>query len=153
MRSQKKGGDRIGTCINATNHLLKTYVTIANIAKAISKRGQLVNLTNESVVHVADAVGLKAVRGSTAYPHVRIKKVFGYALPHFTRDGVWAVWGRKLKVHVTKLAQYVHTLLVQQHNLVEELQIQSGTFSARERLHCRAAVVASGEADDSTINN
>lgn len=58
----KKGDEKIGNYVEAVNHLLKSYATSANNAKATSKTGQLIKLVNESAEQVADAVRLKGER-------------------------------------------------------------------------------------------
>lgn len=74
-------GDRIGTYVEAMNHVMKSYATNANTAKAMSETSRRRKMPIESVVQFKDAVSLKSVTCGNAYPDERIKKVFIDGLP------------------------------------------------------------------------
>lgn len=84
----KKGDDKIWTYVAAVSHLLKSYATNANIARATSEVGQLVKLSNVSAVQFADAGRPKAVKCGRAYLDERTKKAFIDGLPLSIHSGV-----------------------------------------------------------------
>lgn len=115
--------------------------------------GQLVKLTNESAVHLADVARLKVARRGNAFFDERHKEVFINGLPITICSGARMFWSRKLKAHLTELSQYFDSLLDQQYRQVEKIVVEPSGVRGQERLRCRAVVTTVEGTDEATISS
>lgn len=84
----KKSDDVNGTCIELSSHLLQFPGTNASIVKAVSRTGQLLNLTNLLVAQFADTIRLTSVRYSNIYFVEHNKDAFTNCQPFTARSEV-----------------------------------------------------------------
>lgn len=68
----RAGVDKIGTYLEAGNHVSKLYAPNENTKKAASEHSRLGKMPSKSAVQFADAAYHKAVRCGNAYPDERI---------------------------------------------------------------------------------
>lgn len=110
----KAGGDKIDTYVEGIHHLLKSYVTNANITKDSFDISRTRKIHNVWAVDFADAACLKSFMRENAYQSEAVREVFIQRLLWAICSRVRMFRGRELEAYFAEFSQYVANLLNKQ---------------------------------------